>query len=65
MRSSSAAEHPGWLQAKDSSRAGGCGQLSQVGWLGSQHPPDHHPFSPVYPRSPGMGCTVTPEAVRN
>ena len=27
---------------------------------------DEHVFSqPVYPRSPGMGCTVRPAAVRN
>jgi hypothetical protein len=31
----------------------------------SPHPPDHHHGQPLYPRSPGMGCTVRPAAVRN
>jgi 8-oxo-dGTP pyrophosphatase MutT (NUDIX family) len=30
-----------------------------------QHAQDHHRGHPVYPRSPGMGCTATPAAVRN
>jgi hypothetical protein len=54
------------LRAPMTARADGFGQLSQAGaGVASQHPPDHHHSHAVHPRSPGMGCTVTPAAVRN
>jgi hypothetical protein len=45
-------------------------ELPMIGRAGidrsaSPHPPDHHHGQPLYPRSPGIGCTVRPAAVRN
>jgi len=51
--------------ANDSSGPTASASWGWVAWVASQHPPDDHQGQPVYPRSPGMGCTVTPAAVRN